>query len=275
MRTDIQEIVRERYGKMASLQKPTGCCGKEETAGQQAKRIGYTQEELQSIPEGANLGLGCGNPLAFAEIKSGHTVLDLGSGAGVDCFLAWQNVGPDGFVIGVDMTPEMIEKANKNKAAVGTNNVEFRLGHIEDLPVESSSVDLVISNCVINLSADKPRVFREAFRVLKAGGVLQISDIVLLKKLPRVIRESVNAYTGCIAGAAKKEDYVSYIRDAGFTRIEILEARSVSDVFPEEDRTVRKLLKALPLPSGLMRRLAGVYAESIKTRAVKPVKANS
>lgn len=269
MKTDIKELVRERYARAASSTE--SCCSPSDGSahGEQAKRIGYSKEELQSLPEGANLGLGCGNPLAFADIKTGGTVLDLGSGAGIDCFLASKEVGPDGWVVGVDMTPEMIDKANENRAKIGAYNVEFRLGTIENLPVETGSVDLVISNCVINLSPDKPKVFQEAFRVLKPGGVLQVSDIVLLKNLPAVIRRSVDAYVECIAGAAKKEDYISNIRDAGFTEIEILETHSVSDVFPEKDPAVQKLLRAIPLPSGMVRRLSGTYAQSIKVRAVK------
>ncbi len=246
------------------------CCGDNESAGQQATRLGYTREELQALPDGANLGLGCGNPLAFLEVKPGDTVLDLGSGAGIDCFLAAQKVGPRGLVIGVDMTTKMIDKANQNRGKIGAANVEFRAGQIENLPVETGSVDLVISNCVINLSPDKTKVFREAFRVLKSGGLLQISDIVLLKKLPRPIRKSVNSYVGCVAGAAKKEDYLSYIRDAGFIEMEILEERGVGDIFLENDPTIQKPMRWVPFPRNMMRRMSGSYAESIKVRAVKP-----
>jgi len=270
MEKKIHEAVKERYGNIASSQ--TSCCSSsccDATADEQAKRIGYSDEELQSLPEGANLSLGCGNPLAHAEIKPGDTVLDLGSGAGIDCFLAAKEVGTNGFVIGVDMTPEMIEKANQNREKVGLDNIDFRLGHIEDLPVESNSVDVVISNCVINLSPNKQEVFQEAFRVLKPGGVLMISDIVLLKKLPRIIRKSVDAYVGCIAGAAKKEDYIAYIHHAGFTAIDILEERQVSDVFPEDDPIIQKVVKRLPLSKGKIKRMSGNYAESIKVRAVK------
>jgi len=193
-----------------------------------SKAIGYTDEELASAPEGANLGLGCGNPTALASLVEGETVLDLGSGAGFDCFLAAQKVGDTGKVIGVDMTPEMIEKARKNAQMSNCANVEFRLGEIENLPVADNSVDVIISNCVINLSPDKERVFRDAFRVLKPGGRLMVSDIVLLKALPDFIRESVAAYVGCIAGAMLKDDYLAAIGKAGFQDVKILE----ETVFP-------------------------------------------
>lgn len=270
MKSDVQEIVKERYGKAASSRDSCCSCGQDETTDLQAKRIGYTRQELRSLPPGANLGLGCGNPLAFAEIKPGDTVVDLGSGAGIDCFLASQKVGVHGQVIGVDMTPEMIEKANENSSKIGATNVEFRQGSIESLPVKSSSVDLVISNCVINLSVDKPAVFRESFRVLRPGGVLQISDIVLQKNLPRVIRRSVDAYVGCVAGASKKDDYLAYIRDAGFTQIEIVEADSIGEIFSEDDPTIQRLLRFVPLPRNVMRRALASYAESVKVRATKP-----
>ena len=169
------------------------------------------------IPEGANLGLGCGNPVALASLRPGETVLDLGSGGGIDCFLAARKVGPEGRVIGVDMTAEMIHLARENAQKSGLKNVEFRLGEIENLPLEDGSVDAVISNCVINLSTDKERVFREIYRVLKPGGRMMVSDIVLDGELPAKVKDSVAAYTGCIGGALKRDDYLAAIVKAGFT----------------------------------------------------------
>jgi len=267
----IHETVKDHYGSVVTAQR--SCCGPscDNDFTEQAQRIGYSEKELQSIPDEANLGLGCGNPLAHAEINPGDTVLDLGSGAGVDCFLAAQVVGPDGLVIGVDMTPEMIKKAEKNKQKVGLNNVDFRPGTIENLPVDSNSVNLVISNCVINLSPDKQRVFQESFRVLKPGGLLLVSDIVLLKKLPRSIRNSVEAYVGCIAGASQKSDYLNFIRNAGYGHIEIVEERKAGELLPEDGPILQKLLGSLPLTKGRIKRTSNHFTESIKVRAVKPL----
>jgi SAM-dependent methyltransferase len=183
--------------------------------------IGYTQEEVSSVPPGAQLGLGCGNPLALASLQGGEVVLDLGAGAGFDCFLAAGRVGDRGRVIGVDMTPEMLDKARENARRGGYRNVEFRLGEIENLPVADASIDLVISNCVINLSVDKARVFQEAFRVLRPGGRLAVSDIVLLGELPRELRESAAAYAGCVAGALPHAEYLALIQQAGFQGVNV------------------------------------------------------
>ncbi len=205
----IVDAVKERYGAIARGEK-TGCgCATAEVPA-----IGYSAEDLK-IAGDANLGLGCGNPLALAALEPGMTVLDLGSGAGFDAFLAWNRVGPSGRVIGVGMTDEMLERARQNAANLGAVNVEFRKGMIEKLPVEDASVDFVISNCVINLSADKPAVFREIARVLRPGGRFAVSDIVLLKALPREIEADVNAYVGCIAGASMLSEYVSFALAAG------------------------------------------------------------
>jgi arsenite methyltransferase len=176
------------------------------------------------VPEGANLGLGCGNPVALATLKKGETVLDLGSGAGFDAFLSANRVGKTGRVIGVDMTPEMMETACENAKKGGYKNVEFRLGDIESLPVDDNSIDVIISNCVINLSPDKPKVFKEAFRALKPGGRLMVSDIVLLKELPASLKESAEAYVGCVAGASKKDEYLKMIKDAGFKSVKAVNA---------------------------------------------------
>lgn len=230
MKKDVKKIVREGYAEIAKGEKhcacgpKTSCCGNsQDYAEKVSKNIGYSDQDLKNVPDGANLGLGCGNPIALASLEKGETVLDLGAGAGFDCFLAAQEVGKSGKVIGVDMTHEMLEKARANAKKGGYENVEFRLGEIEHLPVADSSVDIVISNCVINLSPDKPQVFKEAMRVLKPGGRLMVSDIVLEKELPDVIRESVSAYVGCISGALMKDEYINEIKAAGFADVEILQ----------------------------------------------------
>ncbi len=248
---EIKKNVREGYAKVAK--QSTSCCTPTtsccttlpETVG---KSIGYNEQEMSSVPEGANLGLGCGNPVALASIKEGETVLDLGSGAGFDCFLAAQRVGEKGRVIGVDMTPEMVDKARENAREGNCHNVEFRLGEIENLPVADNTADIVISNCVINLSPDKARVFREAFRALKPGGRLMVSDIVLLKKLPTFIMNSVSAYVGCISGAVMKDEYLATIKSAGFDDVKIVE----ENVFPIDcmanDPTAQAVIKEIKMP---------------------------
>jgi len=206
-------IVQEKYGEIARGER-SGCgcgCGSKETI---ATAIGYSKEDLELAANG-NLGLGCGNPLALAEVEPGMTVLDLGSGAGCDAFLAWRRVGPGGRVIGVDMTDDMLARARENAANLGAKNVEFRKGQIEDLPIEDNSVDFIISNCVINLSPEKPAVFREIRRVLKPGGRFAVSDIVLLNELPKEIANDVNAYVGCISGASLMNDYIRFALEAG------------------------------------------------------------
>lgn len=213
----VLEIVQEKYGAIARGER-SGCgCGSKETI---AAAIGYSKEDLALAGDG-NLGLGCGNPLALAEIAPGMTVLDLGSGAGFDAFLAWRRVGPGGRVIGVDMTDDMLIRARENAANLGAGNVEFRKGHIENLPLEDNSVDFIISNCVINLSPDKPAVFREISRVLKPGGKFAVSDIVLLAELPEAIMNDVNAYVGCISGASLMNDYVRMALEAGLADLTI------------------------------------------------------
>ena len=240
----ILRMVRERYGKIASsagcgcgTSKNSSCCGstapEPDAAGQ---RIGYSPEELNSVVEGANLGLGCGNPTALGKLKPGETVLDLGSGGGFDCFLAGKAVGEEGHVIGVDMTPETLSKSRENAEKMEAPNVEFRLGEIENLPVADESVDVIISNCVINLSPRKKRVFTEAFRVLRPGGRLAVSDIVALQPLPEKMRQQAELLTGCVAGAENVDNLKVMLEDIGFQEIRIsLRAKSgewLSDWFP-------------------------------------------
>ena len=208
--------VQQKYGAIARGE-ASGCCGPQSDV---ALALGYSETDL-ALAKDANLGLGCGNPLALAEIKPGMTVLDLGSGAGFDVFLVWNRVGPTGRVIGVDMTDDMLAKARKNAEQLGATNVEFRKGYIEKLPVDDRTVDLVISNCVINLSTDKPAVFRELYRVLKPGGRFAVSDIVLLADLPVAIAQDVNAYVGCVAGASRLGDYLSMAYEAGLENLAI------------------------------------------------------
>ena len=223
----IHRVVRERYAEIARTEKPVPdapCCGPSNE--ELSRRNGYSDEQLGLTPEGANLGLGCGAPLNHAGLVGGETVLDLGSGAGFDAFLAAREVGPAGRVVGVDMTAEMIDKARANAERAGVTNVEFRLGHIEDLPVDDASVDLVISNCVINLVPDKGAVYREVARVLKPGGRMLVSDVVLDIELPEFIAENVAALTGCVAGALLRSDYLGAIEAAGLGEIEILKDSS-------------------------------------------------
>ncbi len=226
---EIREAVRKRYRNIAEL-RTSGCgcgsslCSDGETqisAVSASIALGYSKEEISSVPEGADMGLGCGNPQAIASLKKGETVLDLGSGGGFDCFLAASQVGEEGYVIGVDMTPEMISKARRNGDIGGFKNVEFRLGEIENLPVADGSIDVIISNCVINLSPDKKRVFKEAFRVLKPGGHLSVSDIVATAIMPDEIKGDIDLYTGCVAGASLIEEVVSMLKEAGFDSIKV------------------------------------------------------
>jgi SAM-dependent methyltransferase len=244
---EIKDKVREGYAKVANTSSSCcapatpSCCG-DSPAENVSKLIGYSPEELDSVPELANMGLGCGNPVALASLAPGETVLDLGSGPGMDCFLSAKRVGPEGKVIGVDMTPEMLDLARRNAEDYGLTNVEFRQGEIEDLPVEDASVDVIISNCVINLSPDKEKVFKEAFRVLKPGGRLMVSDIVLLKELPEFIRKNVTAYIGCVSGAMMKDEYLGLVEEAGFDTVEIRELKTFSLLGTAVSDDVRELI---------------------------------
>jgi SAM-dependent methyltransferase len=254
---EIRQAVRDSYGKVARLgtkasglspalsccgeqgisdakSSPASCCGAPEfTSEQMSKTMGYSKDDLESTPEGANLGLGCGNPVALASLQPGETVVDLGSGGGFDCFLAANEVGKDGKVIGVDMTPDMISRARKNAQDADTDNVEFRLGEIEHLPVADNSADIIMSNCVINLSPDKQNVYKDAFRVLKPGGRLSISDILATSPLPEEIKNDLKAVSACVGGAALIDDTWELLEKAGFKEIKITPKNESRDLISE------------------------------------------
>lgn len=244
---EIKKVVKDKYGEIARSGSGCGCtCGGRNKSNEQiAESIGYSAEEIKSVSD-ANLGLGCGNPVAMGKIKEGDTVLDLGSGAGFDCFLAAQKVGKTGKIIGVDMTEEMIEKAKANAEKYKYENVEFRLGEIENLPVDENSIDVAVSNCVINLVPDKEKAFKEIHRVLKPGGRMYLSDIVLLADLSEEQRGDKELLAGCVAGAMLKDDYLEAIEKAGF-EVKIL----------SEDKDISK------------RQYQGIALESLKVEARK------
>jgi arsenite methyltransferase len=258
----VLEVVQEKYGAIARGE-VSGCgcgCGSKNEV---ATAIGYSPEDLAIAGDG-NLGLGCGNPLALADIQPGMTVLDLGSGAGFDAFLAWQRVGPTGKVVGVDMTDDMLDRARKNAAKLGAGNVEFRKGQIENLPVKDNSVDFVLSNCVINLSPDKPAVFREVYRALKPGGRFSVSDIVRLAELPDPIRNDVEAYVGCVAGASLLNDYIRLALEAGLSDLSIAQiapGSALASTLNLSDATPNQLE---------LKRAAGFALASIKLQGRKP-----
>jgi ubiquinone/menaquinone biosynthesis C-methylase UbiE len=262
----VHKVVRERYGKIAKTKtEPCACgCGCTSTS----QQIGYSKGELASVPEGADLNLGCGNPIALASLKEGETVIDLGSGGGLDCFLAAKKVGAKGKVIGIDMTAEMLERARGNAKKGGYKNVEFRLGEIENMPVADNTADIIISNCVINLSPDKKRVFSEAFRVLKPKGRLMISDMVLLKELPDKVKESVLAYVGCVAGADLKEDYLGKIKRAGFGNVEVVAENHLPEMFLEEP-DVKAFVEEQKMTKKEIADISDAVV-SIKVSAIKP-----
>jgi SAM-dependent methyltransferase len=263
--------VRERYGKIAETSggccgpKASPCCGSSGEA--MSFHIGYQKKDLEALPDGADLGLGCGAPIALLELKPGETVLDLGSGAGIDAFLAAQEVGPAGTVIGVDMTPQMLERARKNAARAGHGNVDFREGRLEALPVDDGTVDAVTSNCVINLVPDKTAVFKEVARVLKPGGRMVVSDIVLERALPDAVRADIAAWVGCISGAMRREEYVALVEEAGFETVEVLKdvdyGASMEAVAPDQ---VADLLER----TGARREDLVGTVRSVTLRAVKP-----
>ncbi|BET66928.1 arsenite methyltransferase [Opitutales bacterium ASA1] len=259
---NVREAVRERYASIALRDSdasgcgctPTCCSSASEDATTQldetayAEQLGYSANDTTAVPAGSNLGLGCGNPIAIASIRAGETVVDLGSGAGFDCFLAANQLAGTGRVIGVDMTPAMISKARRNAARSGHANVEFRLGEIEALPIADGTADLIISNCVINLSPDKPRVFREAFRALKPGGRLSISDVVARAPIPASMREDFEQVTRCIAGAETIDDIRTWLAEAGFVDVRIApreDSRKVIDTWMDGMRLGDIIVSAL------------------------------
>lgn len=247
---DIRRAVRDRYGNIAR-EGSIGCgcgCSPDTDAGADlvsiGQTVGYSKDQLNVLPEGTNLGLGCGNPTALASLTEGEVVLDLGSGGGIDCFLASPQVGPRGRVIGVDMTPDMLERARKAGKAGGYDNVEFRLGEIEALPVPDNTVDAVISNCVINLSPDRPRVFAEIMRVLKPGGRVMISDLVSEHPTPRFLVENTDALVGCLP--VQEDEYLGLLRDAGMENVEIVEEKAYPNELLTTDPAVQGFLKEHP-----------------------------
>ncbi len=256
----IREEVRQSYAQKAG--QPASDCGcapsccpdtPEVDLSAYSHKLGYSAEEVKQVPEGANLGLGCGNPRAIANLQKGETVLDLGCGAGFDCFLAAQAVGRDGKVIGVDMTPEMLVRARENAGKGDFSNVEFRLGEIEHLPVEDGSVDVIISNCVVNLSPEKPQVFREALRALKPGGRLAIADIVATADLPETVKQEIRLYAACIAGASSIDQTKAWLSEAGFAEIRIT---------PKE--ISREIIREWLPDAGIEKYLTSAYIEAVK-----------
>jgi len=270
---EIKRAVKEGYARIAkqatSYYASRSCCGCAEIPEEISKRMGYTEEEIQAAPLGSNLGLGCGNPVALASLEEGEIVLDMGAGAGFDCFLASTRVGPKGLVIGVDITSEMVIKARANSCKGGYKNIDFRQGDLENMPVADNYVDVVISNCVINLVPNKRMVFKEAFRVLKPGGRLAVSDVVLQKELPELVANSTEAYIGCLAGAIMKEDYLEIIRNVGFQDVSVVAETS----FPIESllsETAGSDIIAKPQISTEQLNEIASSVLSIKVSAVKP-----
>jgi SAM-dependent methyltransferase len=240
---EIRQVVSEGYAHIVE----SHGSAEVERARTVSERLGYSQEQLDAVPEGANLGVGCGNPTAIDALGEGDVVVDLGSGAGFDALLAARQVGPSGRVIGVDMTEAMLEKARENAKAAGADNVEFRKGQIEELPIESESVDVIISNCVINLSPEKARVYAEAYRVLRPGGRVMISDVVLDRPLPEAVLGSIDAYIGCVGGASLREEYLDTIRKAGFSEVRVEREGRFGDSFDFDDPLVREVIDRLEI----------------------------
>jgi arsenite methyltransferase len=266
---EIKEAVRDRYAGHATA--GTSCCAGADSSccgTNTSQLLGYDSGDLAAIPADADLGLGCGNPLAMLELREGETVLDLGSGGGIDCFLAAKRVGPTGHVIGVDMTPEMLSRARKNADQGGYANVEFRLGEIEHLPVADSSVDAIISNCVVNLVPSKAQVFADAFRVLKPGGRLSVSDIVMLGDVPTAIRDSVDAYVACLSGAILREEYLALLEAAGFANITVTESRTfeIGDVVADD--LVAEFAESTGASTDELQQAAAMF-QSIRVQALK------
>jgi len=252
---ELRELVSESYGKIAERahDRPSPI------AAEAARRVGYADEQLDAVPDGANLGVGCGNPTAIDALRPGEVVVDLGSGAGMDSFLAARAVGPEGRVIGIDMTDAMLEKARANARSVGCTNVEFRKGYIEALPIEDESVDVILSNCVINLSPEKHKVYAEAYRVLRPGGRVMVSDIVLERVLPDAVLQSVDAYVGCVGGATLREPYLQTIRDAGFREVRVEREACFGDAIDLDDPAILEAMQKL----GIDREQAREYGRSV------------
>ncbi len=260
----MKDFVKKVYGDIANKKKSC-CCGSNNTG--VSEKVGYTKEDLSSIPDEANMGLGCGNPVALASLKEGEVVVDLGCGGGIDVFLSARRVGDRGRVIGIDMTENMLNKARANAQKAGLNNVEFKLGEIENLPLDSNMADCIISNCVINLSEDKQKVFNEAFRVLKPGGRLMVSDMVLLADLPDAILQSPELHAGCIAGALLKDEYLNKIKKAGFKEVNVTREDSVSLVdYIGTDKVVSDFVENM---SDLEKDRINKAIASIKVSAIK------
>lgn len=262
-KSSVQKLVKNAYGKIAENGGGCGCGCAPTDAKQFAKSIGYSDKELKAIPQDANLGLSCGNPTAFANIRKGETVLDLGSGAGFDCFIAAKKVGSKGNVIGIDMTPEMVAKARNNARKSQAKNVEFRLGEIENLPVQDNSINVVISNCVINLSADKQKVFREIYRVLKPGGRISISDMALLKELPAKIQKNITAYVGCVSGAMLIKEYKRLLQKAGLKDVKLTIKGSSDCITPNTNDPLGRILLD-KCGNSINQYIVSVYAEGHK-----------
>jgi SAM-dependent methyltransferase len=260
----IRDLVQQGYTRVVQ-ELGASDAGRAQEA---SRRIGYSEDQLGAVPEGANLGVGCGNPTAIDTLQAGETVVDLGSGAGMDAFLAARQVGPSGRVIGVDMTDAMLEKARENARKTGVENVEFRKGQIEELPIADESVDAIISNCVINLSPEKDRVYREAFRVLRPGGRMMISDIVLERPLPQVVLDSIDAYIGCVGGASLRAEYLETIEKAGFREVRVQREASFSDAFGPDDPAVQDVMKRLDISPEEAKR----YAEAVTSLSIYALK---
>ena len=270
---EIKRAVKEGYARIAkqatSYYSSKSCCGCGDIPEDVCKKMGYSEEEISAAPPESNLGLGCGNPVALASIAMGETVLDMGSGAGFDCFLASSRVGPDGKVIGVDITSEMVDKARANARKGGYVNIDFRQGDLENMPVADNYVDVVISNCVINLVPNKRLVFKEAFRVLKPGGRLAISDVVLTRMLPEFAKNSTKAYIGCLAGAIMKDEYLQIISNVGFSDIRVV----AESKFPVESllcETAGSTKIEMPRISAEQQKEVADSVLSIKVSARKP-----
>ena len=254
---ELRELVQEGYTRVArGISRPAGS-----SIDDLSRRIGYEEKQLDAVPEGANLGVGCGNPTAIDALQPGETVVDLGSGAGMDVFLAARQVGPTGHVIGVDMTDAMLDKARDNASRTGVTNVEFRKGNIEALPIEDASVDVIISNCVINLSPEKDKVYGEAYRVLRPGGRIMVSDLVLARALPEALLQNLDVYLGCVGGASLRDEYLETIRKAGFSEVRVDGETSFAHAVSLDVPEIREAMERLDISDEEARG----YAEAVRS----------